>query len=71
MLHFSKACLLLVTFLLGVTFPAWPEAYPATPQVSVSVYDDAKCQRRVAQAERRAARISQEAGVQVVWARCP
>ncbi len=42
MLQSWKTCLLLVTFLLGFTFPAWPEAYPhERPQVIVSVYDDA------------------------------
>ena len=59
MLQFSKTCLLLVTFLLGFTFPAWPETYPdERPQVIVSVYNDAGVAATVlAEAERRAARI--------------
>ncbi len=73
MLQFSKTCLLLVTFLLGFTFPAWSESYPdGKPQVVVSVYDDAGVTATVlTEAERKAARIFQEAGVQVIWAYCP
>ena len=73
MLPFWKTCLLLVTFLLGFTFPAWPEAYPhERPQVFVSVYDDAGVSAAVLiQAEQRAARIFDEAGVDVVWKNCP
>ena len=73
MLQFSKACLLLVTFLLGFTFPAWTEAYPHEgSQVVVSVYDDAGVSAAVlVQAEQRAARIFDEAGVDVVWKNCP
>ncbi len=72
MLQFSKAYLLLGTFLLGVTFPAWPEAYPdGRPQVVVSVYNDAGVPATIlAEAERRAARIFIEAGVDVVWQNC-
>ena len=72
MLQFSKTCLL-VTFLLGVTFPAWPESYPdGKPQVVVSVYNDAGVAPTVlTEAERKAARIFQEAGVQLIWAYCP
>ncbi len=71
--QFSKTCLRLVTFLLGFTFPAWPESYPdARPQVVVFVYDDAGVSATVqAQAERKAARTFQEAGVQVMWTHCP
>ena len=73
MLQFSKTCLLLVTFLLGFTFPAWPEAYTdERPQVLVSVYDDAGVSSTVlAAAEQRAARIFDEAGVNVVLRNCP
>ena len=73
MLQFSKARLLLVTFLLGFTFPAWTEAYPHEgSQVVVSVYDDAGVSAAVLiQAEQRAARIFDEAGVDVVWKNCP
>jgi len=72
-LPFWKTCLLLVTFPLGFTFPAWPEAYPhERPQVFVSVYDDAGVSATVLiQAEQRAARIFGEAGVDVVWKNCP
>ena len=72
MLQFSKARLLLVTLLLGFTFPAWPEAYPhERPQAVVSVYDDAEISATVLiQAEQRAARIFEEAGVDVVWKNC-
>jgi hypothetical protein len=71
-LQLLKARLLLVTFLLGFTFPAWPESYPhERPQVSVSVYNDAGVSATVlAAAERRAARIFDEAGVDVVWNNC-
>ncbi len=71
--QFWKPCLVLVTFLVGLTFPAWPEAHPGEQlQVSVSVYDDAGVPATVlAQAERRAARIFQKAGVEVIWAPCP
>ena len=73
MLQFSKACLLFVTFLLGLTFPAWPEAYTdERPQVVVSVYDDAEVSATVLiEAEQRAARIFDGAGVDVVWKNCP
>ncbi len=72
MLQSWKTCLLLVTFALGFTFPAWPEAYPhQRPQVFVSVYDGAGVSATVlAEAERRAARIFDEAGVDVVWKNC-
>jgi hypothetical protein len=72
-LQFSETCLLLVTFLLGFTFPAWSESYPdGKPQVVVSVYDDAGVAATVlTEAERKAARIFQEAGVQVIWAYGP
>ncbi len=73
MLQFWKTCLLLVTFALGFTFPAWSEAYPhQRPQVFVSVYDDAGVSTAVLiQAEHRAARIFDEAGVDVAWKNCP
>ena len=73
MLPFWKTCLLLVTFALGFTFPAWSEAYPhQRPQVFVSVYDDAGVSAAVLiQAEQRAARIFDEAGVDVAWKNCP
>ena len=72
MLQFWKTCLLLVTFPLGFTFPAWSNSYPhERPQVVVSVYDDAGVSATVlAEAERRAARIFGEAGVDVVWKNC-
>jgi len=71
-LQFWKTCLLLVTFSLGFTFPAWTEGYPhERPQVVVSVYDDAGVSAAVLiQGERRAARIFGEAGVDVVWKNC-
>ena len=73
MLQSWRTCLLLVTFLVGFPFPAWPEAYPhERPQVFVSVYDDAGVSAAVLiQAEQRAARIFDEAGVDVVWKNCP
>ncbi|MGH9550037.1 MAG: hypothetical protein ACRD3W_11710, partial [Terriglobales bacterium] len=71
-LQFLKSSLLLGTFLLGFTFPAWPEGYTdERPQVFVSVYDDAGVSATVLiQAEQRAAKIFDEAGVDVIWQNC-
>jgi hypothetical protein len=71
-LSFWKTCLLLVTFPLGFTFPAWPEPSPdKRPQVSVAVYNDAGVSATVVvQAELRAARIFDEAGMDVAWKDC-
>jgi len=71
-LRFSKACLLLVTFLSSVTFPAWPETGPdERSPVIVSVYNDAGVPESVlGPAEKRAARILAQAGVDVVWKDC-
>ena len=72
MLQFSKTCLLLVTFLLGFAFHARSEGYPdERPQVAVSVYNDAGISpTMLAQAEQKAARIFDEAGLSVVWKNC-
>ena len=72
MLQFSKACLLLVTFLLAIAFPAWAETYPdERPQVVVSVYNDAGVPATVlAQAEQEAQKIFDRAGLDVVWRNC-
>lgn len=72
MLRFSKTCLLLVTFLSSLTFPAWPESGPEeTSPVIVSVYNDAGVPESVlGPAEKRAARIFAQAGVDVVWKDC-
>lgn len=73
MLPISKVWPLLVgTLLMPVTFPAWAE----TPgngysQLTVSVYDDAGVPAAVLiQAEQKAARIFDRAGVNVIWANC-
>jgi hypothetical protein len=72
MLQFSKACLLLVTFLLPIAFPAWAETYPdERPQVVVSVYNDAGISATVlVQAEQEAAKIFDRAGLDVAWQNC-
>jgi hypothetical protein len=70
--QFSKACLLLVTFLLPIAFPAWAETSPdERPQVVVSVYNDAGISATVlVQAEQQAAKIFDHAGLDVVWKDC-
>jgi hypothetical protein len=72
MLQIPNACLLSVTFLLSLAFPAWPETYPdERPQLVVSIFDDAGVAATVlAQAERQAANIFNRARVDVVWANC-
>lgn len=72
MLQFSKACLLLVTFLSPIAFPAWTETFPdERPQVVVSVYNDAGVSATVLiQAEQEAAKIFDRAGLDVVWKNC-
>jgi hypothetical protein len=71
-LQIPKTCLLSVTFLLSVAFPAWPEIHPdERPQVVVSVFNNAGVAPTVlAQAEREASEIFYQAGVDVVWAYC-
>ncbi len=72
MLQFSKACLLLVTFLLTNAFHAGAGTYPdERPQLIVSVYNDASVSATViAQAEQKTARIFDRAGLDVVWQNC-
>ena len=72
MLQFSRACLLLITFLLPIAFPAWAEIHPdARPQVVVSVYNDAGVSATVlVQAEQEAAKIFDRAGLDVAWNNC-
>jgi hypothetical protein len=71
-LQFSKVCLLLVTFLCTIAFPAGAETFPdERPQVIVSVYDDAGVPATVlAQAEQEAAKIFDRAGLHVIWKEC-
>jgi hypothetical protein len=71
-LQFSKACLLLVTFLLPIAFPAWAETFAdERPQVVVSVYNDAGVSETVlVQAEQEAAKIFDRAALDVVWNNC-
>ena len=73
MRKFSKACLLLITFLCAIAFPARSETFPdERPQVVVSVYNDAGVAGTVmGQAEQQAAKIFGRAGVDVVWKECP
>ena len=72
MLQFSKACLLLITVLWLIAFPAWVEAYAdERPQMVVSVYNDADVSATVLeQAEQEAAKIFDHAGLDVVWKNC-
>ena len=72
MLQFSKACLLLITFLWLIAFPAWVETYAdERPQMVVSVYNDADVSATVLeQAEQEAAKIFDHAGLDVVWKNC-
>jgi hypothetical protein len=72
MLQISKACLLLVTFLATIAFPAGAEIHPdERPQLIVSVYNDAGVSATVLeQAEREAARIFDRAGLRVAWQEC-
>ena len=72
MLQFPKTCLLSVTFLLALAFPAWPETYPdKRPQLVVSVFNDAQVAAKVLDhAEREASEIFYQAGVDVIWANC-
>jgi len=70
--QFSKTCLLLGTLLLAFAFPVWGQTYVGeSPQVVVSVYDDAGVPARVlVQAEHKAARIFEHAGLHVIWKDC-
>jgi hypothetical protein len=70
--QFSKACLLLVTFVGAIAFPAWAETDPdERPQVVVSVYNDAGVAAAVlVQAEQEAAKIFDRAGLDVIWKAC-
>ena len=74
MLQLSKTCpwLVLATLLLMLAFPVWSQIYVGeNPRVVVSVYDDARVPATVlAQAERKAAKIFNRAGLDVVWANC-
>jgi hypothetical protein len=73
-LPFSKVWPLLVgTLLMPLTFPAWAESPGnGNSQLTVSVYDDAGVPAAVLiQAEQKAARIFDRAGVNVIWANCP
>ena len=72
MLQFSKVCLLLVTFLSLLVFPARAETYAdQKPQVVVSVYNDAGVSATVLmQSEQEAAKIFDRAGLDVVWQNC-
>src|SRR5712692_1905444 len=55
-----------------LAFPVWSQIYVGeNPRVVVSVYDDARVPATVlAQAERKAAKIFNRAGLDVVWANC-
>jgi hypothetical protein len=72
----GQACWWLCTFFLLVAFPAWGETNAGEspderPQVSVSVYDDARVPAAVlAQAEREAGKIFARAGLEVTWVNC-
>jgi len=70
--HFSKTYLLLGTVLLGVAFHASAQTYADnTPQVVVSVYNDAGVSANaLAEAEEKAARIFARAGVRITWTTC-
>ena len=73
MLPFSKIWPLLVgTLLMPLTFPASAETPGnGNSQLTVSVYDDAGVPAAVLiQAEQKAARIFDRAGVNVIWANC-
>jgi hypothetical protein len=72
-LLFSKVWPLLVgTLLVPLTFPAWAETPGnGNSQLTVSVYDDAGVPAAVLiQAEQKAARIFDYAGVNVTWSNC-
>jgi hypothetical protein len=71
-LRVSKTCPLLGTLLLAFAFPVLAQTYAGdTPQVVVSVYDDAGVPAGVlVQAEQQAARIFDLAGVDIVWKNC-
>jgi hypothetical protein len=64
--------LVLGTLLLALAFQGWAQnSTGENPQVIVSVYDDAGVLPTVlAQAERKAARIFERAGLDVLWANC-
>ena len=73
MLPISKIWPLLVgTLLVPLTFPVWAETPGnGNSQLTVSVYDDAGVPAAVLiQAEQKAARIFDRAGVNVIWANC-
>ena len=72
MFHFSKTYLLLGTLLLGVAFHASAQTNADnTPQVVVSVYNDAGVSANaLAEAEEKAARIFARAGVRITWTNC-
>lgn len=62
--------LFLGTLLLAWVFPAWAQTYDS-PQVIVSVYDDAGVsERTLAQVEEKVARVFKSAGLDVVWKTC-
>jgi len=71
-LQASKTCPLLGTLLLAFAFPVWGHTYVGeNPQVVVSVYNDAGVRARVlVQAERKAAKIFEHAGLHVIWKDC-
>jgi hypothetical protein len=71
-LQVPKTCTLLGTLLLGFAFPAWAQSYVGNnPQITVSVYDDAGVsERTLIQAEQKAARVFETAGLDVVWQNC-
>jgi hypothetical protein len=68
----SRTCLLLGALLLAFAFPLWGQTYVGeNPQVVVSVYDDAGVPAKVlVQAEHKAARIFEHAGLHVMWKDC-
>jgi hypothetical protein len=72
-LQFSKAYLLLGTFLLLHPFHAWSETPSnARPQVAVSVFDDVGISNTLlVQSEQAATEIFDRAGLDVVWQNCP
>ena len=72
MLQISNACLLLVTFLAAIAFPAGAETFPdERPQVIVSVYNDAGVSATVLEeAKQEAAKIFDRAGLRVAWKDC-
>jgi hypothetical protein len=71
-LQFSKACLLLVTFVGLTAFRVWAETFPdQRPTVVVSVYNDADVPAAVlTQAEQEAQKIFGRAGLEVLWTNC-